>query len=355
MSPDEIELYGLETNEREATNFVAYRYFERLMRPVLNDVESRVLSENKWVFHQLARSAGLPVPRTFALYDPMQGVTHDGRPCASVDDVMGLLQREQPNGLVIKPAGGIQGRGVLVYDEVDPRAGKARTQAGETVDLRELVVNLPAARFSSGSGHVLQEPVSQHLELSRINPDTINTLRIVTHISHDGDVRIPFAAVRFGRSGNVVDNWSRGGISVGVDIENGQMKRGVLKPKYGGRWITSHPDTHVEFAGTFLPMWSRAIELCRRASRDLPGLRSIGWDLVITSSGPVILEANERHSLVMVQVHSDGWLAQPGVREDLAADGFDLPRRVPSTPLTAAQVLKRRTLKHGQQLMRRSC
>lgn len=106
------------------------------MRPVLNDVESRVLTENKWVFYQLARSANLAVPRTFSLCDPTQGVTHDGRPCSFFDDVMALLQREQPDGLVIKPTGGMQGRGAFVYDEVDPRAGKARTQAGETLASR---------------------------------------------------------------------------------------------------------------------------------------------------------------------------------------------------------------------------
>lgn len=350
MTPEEVDLYQLDRGGRDPVDFVGYRFFNRVMRPLLNHPEARVLTDNKWIFYQLARSLGLPVPRTLALYDKMFGVTIDGHPCVSVEQVTGVLESEQPKSLVIKPAGGIQGREVLIFEEVDYATGRARLRTGEEVNLWDEIRGLPETRRATGSGYVIQEGVPQHPVLSRINPHTTNTVRVVTHMTRDGDVLIPFAAVRLGRAGSMADNWEQGGVSVGIDIDSGSMMHGVLKPKHGGQWVSSHPGTGVEFVGTQIPTWQDTIALCRHAARLFPGVRSIGWDIIITPQGPILLEGNENWGLEVVQAHSEGWLTQTAIRNDLTASGIALPDHVPTTIETLTQIGKRKLTKLGLRL-----
>ena len=101
MRPEEIELYQLDKEGRDPTNYVGYRFFDLIIRPVLNHPEARVLTDNKWIFYRLFRSLGLPIPRTFALYDRRYGVTADGKPCRSFEQLAMVLERERPQGLVI--------------------------------------------------------------------------------------------------------------------------------------------------------------------------------------------------------------------------------------------------------------
>ena len=220
------------------------------------------------------------------------------------------------------------------------------------MSLWEEIRRLPESRRKTGFGYVIQERVSQHPALSRINPHTANTVRVVTHMTVGGEVLVPFARLMFGRAGHMVDNWEQGGVSVGVDFETGQLQRGLLMPKHGGDWVTAHPDTGVEFVGITVPMWQDAVELCRRAAQFLPGVRSIGWDLIVSPDGPVLLEANEEWGLTSVQVHTDGWLAQPGMRDDFIAKGIKPPDRVPSVIGVLVQMLKERVRKLGEGLAR---
>ena len=345
-----VELYQLDKEGRDPTDYVGYRFYDLSIRPVLNDPEARVLTDNKWIFYQLFGSLGFPIPRTLALYDGKYGVTADGKPCRSFEQLATVLERERPQGLVIKPAGGIQGRDVVVFDEIDYSTGEATLRTGDEVSLWDEIRRLPQLQRRTGFGYVIQESVSQHPGLSRINPSTANGVRVVTHMTVDGEVVVPFAAVKFGRAGHMADSWRLGAVSAGVDVETGQVKKGQLKPEYGGQWVTAHPDTGVEFVGMTVPMWQDAVELCRRAAQFLPGLRSLGWDLIVSPDGPVLLEANEQWGLIRIQANNEGWLARPGMREDLKAHGIDVPDRVPSIPGVVGQMLKRRVRKLGRAL-----
>lgn len=347
---DEVELYGLNREGRDPTDFVSYNVYEAVIRPALNDERSRVLTDNKWVFYRHVAPHGIPIPKTLALLDQKYGMTWDGLPCTSVEQLEAVLRQRPPQTLVIKPAGGIQGQSVLVYKEIDHETGLARSATGQTDDYLQAIRRLPTVEFRGGSGYVVQSQVKQHPTLATINPHTSNTVRVVTHMKDDGTIQVPFAVARFGRQGNMVDNWASGGISVGIRVANGEMGRGLIKPKHGGRWVDAHPDTGVGFAGTEVPKWKETVELCKRAARLFPGVRSIGWDVIVTDDGPVILEANEEWDLIMVQVHTDGWLAQEGVRSDFESLGIDLPREIPGAMKTVRQIAERKARKLAGQL-----
>ncbi len=90
--------------------------------------------------------------------------------------------------------------------------------------------------------------------------------------------------------------------------------------------MQAHPDSGVRFTGKRLPYWDRILEVCSRAAPITPKVRSVGWDVALTPSGPVIIEGNPDWDLPMVQVHTKGFL-QPRIREQLAHFGLQFPER----------------------------
>ena len=54
-----------------------------------------------------------------------------------------------------------------------------------------------------------------------------------------------------------------------------------------------HPLTGVEFAGYEIPFWKEVVDLVKNAHAQFYSLQSIGWDIVITEKGPVLLEGND--------------------------------------------------------------
>ena len=53
-----------------------------------------------------------------------------------------------------------------------------------------------------------------------------------------------------------------------------------------------HPVTGVAFKGFQIPFWVETIEMMKKAVPEASYISNIGWDVAITNSGPVIVEAN---------------------------------------------------------------
>src|SRR5699024_11501854 len=53
-----------------------------------------------------------------------------------------------------------------------------------------------------------------------------------------------------------------------------------------------HPITGERIIGFQIPFWERTLEMVKKAAGLYSGNRSIGWDIVITKSGPGLIEGN---------------------------------------------------------------
>lgn len=125
-------------------------------------------------------------------------------------------------------------------------------------------------------------------------------------MTKDEDVVVFAAGVRMGREGSCVDNWAKGGVFVGVDLETGNlMKDGFLKPPYGTK-VKNHPDNGLLFEGFAIPYFKQAVELCMAAHSKLYRIHSIGWDVAITQEGPVLIEGNSLWEISLLQATSGG-------------------------------------------------
>lgn len=150
--------------------------------------------------------------------------------------------------------------------------------------------NLEATLESISCNVVVQAGLKQHAIMASLNPSSVNTIRILSHIMKDGDVKIRSVVVRMGRNGTYVDNASSGGVTVGVD-DYGHLK------EYGydidGTRYSEHPDTHVKFSDVVIPDYNEILSIIKRECWKLSQFRLLSWDIAINETGdPVLIEVN---------------------------------------------------------------
>jgi hypothetical protein len=157
--------------------------------------------------------------------------------------------------------------------------------------------------------YVHTEVVHQHKDISKINSSSVNTLRIVTLVTADNNTEIVSALMRFGVGDSVVDNASSGGFFVGIHINECAFKDyGYYLQEHSGAKVYEHPDSGIKFKDLNVPFFKEACELVIDAVKLIP-VRLIGWDVAITTDGPVIIESNA-HIHVPVSDMAYGGLLQ---------------------------------------------
>ena len=160
-------------------------------------------------------------------------------------------------------------------------------------------------------------PIRQHPAIDKIHPHSINTLRILTFLNGDS-VNVVSSFMRIGVGDSVVDNASSGGLFIGIYQEKGTLKRkGYRDLKFGGDELTRHPDSGFEFQNFKIPFFKSALELAIKAATHIADI-IIGWDIAITTTGPTIIEGNERPDLFMSDVAYGGLLKNSRMKKIMA-------------------------------------
>lgn len=156
--------------------------------------------------------------------------------------------------------------------------------------------------LSSGDGMLVEEVFQQHEKMAQLNPDSVNTVRAISLVNEQGEIDIPIACVRCGRSGSCVDNINSGGMAAELNVETGI----ICSPAYAK--TTSyyiHPDTGTQIIGFQIPYWDKVIETIKTAATMLKTVRFIGWDVVIDKNGNVcFMEGNSNPEMIMHQVNN---------------------------------------------------
>lgn len=137
----------------------------------------------------------------------------------------------------------------------------------------------------------VEQLIVPHPRVSAFHPSSINTLRLITMVTPEGDIELNRSILRMGAGGRSVDNWCTGGLAVRIDRDGRLAREGWFED--GSRpSCTEHPDTHVVFEGYEIPFFQEAVALVRRIHQGCPEIFGIGWDVAITPDGPLIIESN---------------------------------------------------------------
>lgn len=152
------------------------------------------------------------------------------------------------------------------------------------------------------SSMIVEDVIKQHELINKINPSSVNTLRIVTIFS-EGAAHVVYAFIRIGNGDRPVDNINAGGMCAPIDIESGIITHvGYDKDRIT---YSSHPKTGCPIEGYTIPMWHEAMAVCEKAAAKIPQMGYVGWDIAITPSGPVMVEGNNLpgHDILQMPPH----------------------------------------------------
>ena len=136
-----------------------------------------------------------------------------------------------------------------------------------------------------------------HPDLKKINPESVNTVRVIVINEHGNDPIIPFAFMRIGtkKSGSV-DNVAQGGMVCKVDVKTGRFYDAQTLTDHVYTNVERHPDTGEPLEGV-IPNWETVMNGLLDISRYCPQLTWLGYDIAVTQDGFQIIEINSHPGL----------------------------------------------------------
>jgi hypothetical protein len=237
----------------------------------------------------------LPVPPLCALFlGERPGWVRGGPAPETREAWCRFLESDCPAELVIKPGFGGYGNGVRVLTRTPEKrfVGHA-DQAYRTAELGDQLYAGAGAR-----GWVVQERIHNHPDLTRLSGSPyLQTARLVTLCDRRNRCHILHAHLKVIVGGNRIDNFHHGAtgkVTARADLERGTLSAAIAGHPNGAGYITvpAHPITRLAIEGFQLPFWEEACQLARTAAQEFLPLRFVGWDIALTATGPVLVEAN---------------------------------------------------------------
>lgn len=297
--PSNYHLFCFDTKNRKEFkryigNTVLDHYTKRKFKILWRDNN---LIHDKYIFKVICEHHNLPVPMNFGKY-------RIGERNKQQIDLRQLMIEKKLKTIVLKPEFGAWGLGIqfISRNELDKLEHLGSSQKGD---------------------YIIEEHLSQHPELDKINPYSVNSIRIITFLCTDDTVEFLGSMLKTSQSTLPVDNFTLGGIVIGIDMSTGKLrKEGFVKSYYShklnemkatlscqstkqyfetlraktilrsGRILLRHPVTQTEFLDFQIPYWDELKEITMNAQKVFYQIKTIAWDVAVASKGPVIIEAN---------------------------------------------------------------
>ncbi len=177
-----------------------------------------------------------------------------------------------------KPTTGSGGRGSRLW---------RRTAAGTLRSGEEELLPQEWGERLSKSNCIVQPALWNHPAMRHLSNGAAVVLRLVTVLERSGECTLIGSSVALPQGASESTVGALGGVP---DLATGTLRKVSLA---GADSLTVHPDTGAVIVGSVLPCWAQCCDLVRRAHREAFGtFASLGWDVVVTPDGPVLLEAN---------------------------------------------------------------
>ncbi len=134
---------------------------------------------------------------------------------------------------------------------------------------------------------LIEEVIVQHADLAAVCPGTVNTTRVTAFF--DGEkTHILAVAQKFGR-GAVSDQMTYGGFYTMLDDSGRALGKGYDSHENIHEF---HPESGVRISDFQLPLMDEVVAFVDRVARVVPQVQYVGWDIVVTPTGPVLVEGN---------------------------------------------------------------
>lgn len=289
---------GLNLKDNKSSEFFGRKEFLRVKNKVekklkknygLSAFDYDIITKDKFYSSSILEANGIPSIKNIGLLLNDLILFKDG----SSSSISYL--KELPESFILKNVSLEAGEGVFVCEKSDDKF----VVNNQKMAFEEIV------RLLKGGIWVLQNKIRSHEIIRKINNTALNTTRIVT-ILNDGKPEYLGGFQAFATDNATTDSWSSNSIYVGIDIENSCLKEygfTNLSDKRDGL-ISEHPNSNIKFADYNIPFLRESVLLCIRAHSIMYNNFVVGWDVAITDNGPLIVEANEKPGMNVVQCTS---------------------------------------------------
>jgi hypothetical protein len=285
--------YGLDCKHANPDEYLGVKecwdYFRKAVNSNAIDgvnMNYHCLLRDKLVFSMYVSGLGFPTPKTLAFGDK------NGLVWVGTSEKVGFGSLLEKDGMdaFYKPLLGLGGKGIFPLKSINNK-----------LFIENMEYSLAKFKDMIISNFIIQERIHQHESLLKLHPYSVNSIRAITAL-YDGNPILLFSIFRVGNNGCSVDNWSNGGIMIGIDSKTGKLnKYGYLKPG-SGRRVIKHPETNIVFENYQIPYFKQMKHLVITLHRYFYGIHSIAWDVAITETGPIVIEGNDEWGLAMPQI-----------------------------------------------------
>lgn len=298
-------MQGMDAKNIKITDYLGSRQLIRLQRKGGNLLKliggythsPDILTKDKFVFGSYIRSCGISAVESLFL------IAH--RRVVALGDYPNVASL--PNGIYFAKNSILESGNGVVKFEIDRNSIIS--------DGKPISEDTFLKHFEKGIW-LIQPGLTSHKTIRKINGTALNTTRIYT--MNSGNAIEYIGGFQAFATGNTpIDSWQHGSVYVAIDPYNDKLgKYGITNPDISSPGLlTKHPDSGIVFENYKIPFLKQSVELCIRAHRFLYGHFVIGWDVAITDSGPVIIEANEKPGINAVQRFTGG--LKPVITEGL--------------------------------------
>ncbi len=251
------------------------------IRPYNKKVATR-LADNKLLTKKTFQTAGLPVPRLYAVIKNHKELNQ-------------FNWVKLPNSFVLKPNAGLKGEGILIIFGRKKKTGNWVKADGAEItidDLKQHIENILDGNYSLAETPDIAFFEQRVKNAPFIKPYCFRGLPDIRVIVFN---KIPvMAMLRLPtKESQGKANLSMGGIGLGIDISSGITTYAVQRNSL----IETLPDSRLALSGIKIPFWDDILLLAIKA-QIVSKIGFLGVDVAIDKEeGPMILEINARPGL----------------------------------------------------------
>lgn len=149
---------------------------------------------------------------------------------------------------------------------------------------------------------IIQKVINQNAVLMSLNPDSLNTLRVMSYLNDNG-VHILSSIIRIGRKGSFTDNFESGGLGCGIDQFGYLHETGY----YDNGDSSMYTDIGIALKGKQIPCFEDVLAQVKKMHLKIPYFRLVSWDIGIDiDNSPILIEYNTYHQGICVHQLANG-------------------------------------------------
>jgi len=246
--------------------WLPYDYYRYVLLPKMNPKNYRYLSDAKTYDYRLFGEFAIK-----PLFVYVSGILYNAELEIIDESQLRSILSQHNDTIVIKEEFGMKGKQIQIIHSSE----------------------FAPEKLSKKINYVVQPYVKQYKLLNDLYPDSLNSFRITTYLKDNGEVALIFSILRFGVDGKRIDNLSIGGHYIYFDSSGKPTDTSYSGELWCYKGEERHKNTGFLFKDLKLPMYDKMMEECKKAHKNYPYLRLIGWDVCIDEAGdPKLIEWN---------------------------------------------------------------